>query len=112
MLGRQAKIPVEFIDHNVIIDLPLTKDDYTEQLQTNLKAAYTTIHKNTAHRIDKARIRHERQVAGCEFKRGDKVWCLNQKKKKGKSISLQHIFLGPFTTSYKKTTKNHQKNSS
>jgi hypothetical protein len=82
MFGRIPKIPIDFIDPQIKIDLPLNPQDYLDQLNTTLKQAYSTVRKNNKIRIEKAQLNTKRVLAGCKFNIGDKVWYLNEKKKK------------------------------
>ena len=97
MFGRTPKIPIDFIDPEVKIDLPLNPQDYSEKLNITLKQAYSSVRTNNKIRIEKAQLNTKRVLAGCNFNIGDKVWYLNEKKKKNINKSLQNKFIGPYT---------------
>jgi hypothetical protein len=97
MFGRTAKIPIDFIDPHIKMDLPLNPQDYLDQVKNTLKQAYATVRTNNKIRIEKAQLNTKRVLAGCNFNVGDKVWYLNEKKKKNINKSLQNKFIGPYT---------------
>ena len=97
MMGRKQKIPIDLIDKDVIIDLPLTHNEYANNLKQTLQQAYQIIRTNTKIRVDNAKLKHERTIAGCKFEIGDKDWYLNDKKMKRKNKSLEPKFIGPYT---------------
>jgi hypothetical protein len=47
--------------------------------------------------MDKAKFRHDRQIAGCNFKKGDKVCLLIQSRKKGITSSNAPKHSGSYT---------------
>jgi hypothetical protein len=85
---------IDFIEPQIKKDLSLNPQDYLDQLNTTLKQAYATVRTNNRIRIEKAQLNNKRVLAGCNFNVSDKVWYLNEKKKKNINKSLQNKFIG------------------
>jgi hypothetical protein len=64
MYGRQRKIPLDLFEHNFSIDLALTTDNF-EKL---MKKTYACVFSNRTLKMEKAKIRHDRQVRAAAFK--------------------------------------------
>ncbi len=65
-------------------------------METNLKDAYDQVSKNRDLKIEKAKIRHDRQVRPAKYKVGDTVWLSVEKVKQGLNKRLHKKWVGPY----------------
>jgi len=100
LMGREQKIPSDLFDEEIIIELPFNNVEYVAQLKnnfTNVNKLIELIETNRSFQMNKAKIRHDRNVVGCNFKKGDKVWKLIESRKKGITSSIAAKQDGPYT---------------
>jgi hypothetical protein len=88
MHGTHRKLPTDLFDDSISTELPINNHEYVEQLKNNFKQAFKLVKENRHYIMDKAKLRHDRQIAGCNFKKGDKVWLLFQSRLKGITSSI------------------------
>ena len=72
LMGREQKIPSDLFDDEIIIELPFNNVKYVTQLKNNFTNVYKLFKTNRLFQTNKAKIRHDRNVVGCNFKKGDK----------------------------------------
>ena len=96
-MGRSQKLPIDLFDDTVIKDIPSNNHEYVEKLNNNFTAAYKLVKENRSYIMQKAKLRHDRHIAGCNFNKGDKVWLLIQSRKKGITSSIAPKHNGPYT---------------
>ena len=70
---------------------------YVNKLANNYESAYKLVTNNRQFTMDKAKLRHDRQIAGRNFQKGDKVWLLIKARKKGITSSIAHRYDGAYT---------------
>ena len=97
MTGRIQKLPSDLFDEDIIVDLPYTNIEFIEHLKNKFSSVYKSILENRAFTMNKAKLRHDRVITGCNFKKGDKVWLLIEARKKGITTSIAQKHEGPFT---------------
>lgn len=74
MLGRKPKLPVDLFSKEISINPSITTENYAIRLENKLKDAYSHVLKNTAFRMNKEKIRHDRRIRAQSFSNGDLVW--------------------------------------
>jgi hypothetical protein len=96
MYGRQPKIPLDLFSHNVSIDLALTTDEYASNFEKLMKKTYACVSNNRTLKMEKAKIRHDRQVRAAAFKKHEHVWLSNEATKVGINKKLMKRWKGPY----------------
>jgi hypothetical protein len=96
MYGREPKIPLDFVDQATQIDFGFDDEEYATQLQQRLESAFNIVKTNRDHKIDQAKIRHDRTVRAAKFKINDQVWLQVKFVKKGISRKLAARWDGPY----------------
>jgi hypothetical protein len=66
-MGRIQKLPTDLFDDSISTELTINYHEYVEQIKNNFKHAYKLVKENRHFIIDKAKLRHDRQIAGCNF---------------------------------------------
>jgi hypothetical protein len=82
--GRTPKIPIDLIVPSESLDLYLDEASYASGVKDNLSRAFEMVAKNTESRMEKAKLRHDRDVVAANFEVGDFVWVHDTTTKKGK----------------------------
>ena len=91
--GRTPKIPLDLVygvtsEPSELLQKYEVEWDYTEyseKLKGDLAIAYQQVAANRDLQIQKSMLNHERNIRGCDFKPGDRVWLFNPTAKKLKS---------------------------
>ena len=97
LMGRQQKLPHDLFDDSIQIEIPENNHEFVAKLKENFNITYKLVNQNRDYKMDKAKLRHDRSVVGCNFKKNDKVWLLIKKRKKGITSSIAQKFEGPYT---------------
>ena len=69
MTGRIQKLPSDLFDEDIIVDLPYTNIEFIEHLKNKFSSVYKSILENRAFTMNKAKLRHDRVITGCNFKK-------------------------------------------
>ena len=96
-MGRQQKLPNDLFDDTIQIEIPENNHEFVAKFKENFNITYKLVNQNRDYKMDKAKLRHDRSVVGCNFKKNDKVWLLIKKRKKGITSSIAQKFEGPYT---------------
>ncbi len=96
MYGREPKIPLDFVDQATQIVFGFDDDEYATQLQQHLESAFIIVKTNRDHKIDQAKMRHDRTVRAAQFKINDQVWLQVKFVRKGIRRKLAARWEGPY----------------
>jgi hypothetical protein len=96
-MGRIKKQPIDLFDNTITTELQINNHEFFEQIKNNFKHAYKLVKDNRLYIMNKAKYSHDRQIAECNFKKGDKVWLLFQSRNKGITSSIAPKHSGSFT---------------
>ena len=96
MFGRKPKVPLDLMRPEITINEIQNYEEYVRQLETNFKKAYASVNKLQAHKMNLAKIRHDRTVFAAKFEPGDHVWHAVKDNKQGKTKKLRQKWKGPY----------------
>jgi len=96
MFGRKPKVPLDLISPTIRIAEVGTFEKYVQELEANFKSAYEKVNRSQRHKMDLAKIRHDRNVYAAKFERGDLVWLAVKDNKTGKTKKLRRKWKGPY----------------
>ncbi len=82
--GRTTKIPNDLIVPSESSDLYLDEASYASGVKDNLSRGFEMVAKNTESRMERAKLRHDRDVVAANLEVGDFVWVHETATKKGK----------------------------
>ena len=85
MFGRKPKVPLDLMRPEITINEIQNYEEYVRQLETNFKKAYASVNKLQAHKMNLAKIRHDKTVFAAKFDPGDYVWHAVKDNKQGKT---------------------------
>ena len=94
--GRYPKIPLDLFKQSTNMDTTITVDGFCKKQEEILKDAFQQVIKNREHKMDKEKIRHERQVRKERYEINDLVWLRNTQGKKNTSKKLNKKWIGPY----------------
>jgi hypothetical protein len=94
--GRKPKIPLDVICDEKKVNLQLTPEDYAENVSKVLEDIFKRVRENTGVKMDRAKIRHDRNVRAANFEISDLVWVLDSTKTVGKSKKFKKKWAGPY----------------
>jgi hypothetical protein len=95
--GRTPIIPIDLIVPSESLDLYLDEESYASGVKDNLRREFEMVAKNTESRMEKAKLRHDRDVVVAKFEVGDFVWVHDTTTKKGKCKKLSAKYMeSPF----------------
>ena len=96
MLGREISLPVDLLFG------PPPRDGFSDESHyaRHLRSCIGTSHKHAILNLKSKHLRqkknYDRFSSGTPYNVGDKVWLLNPKKRKGRSLKLSNFWEGPF----------------
>ena len=77
--------------------IDLNYSEFVDSFKDQLKAMYGCVKKNRDVAVNKAAMNHRRNVCGCDFKPGDRVWMLDSAQQKGFIQKLRPRLKSPYT---------------
>ncbi|CAF0905958.1 unnamed protein product [Brachionus calyciflorus] len=96
MYGRKPKMPLDLIYRHPVIYVPVTQDEYADQIKQSLLKAFEKVKRNREIRIRKIKLNYDRNVVAAKFKPGDLVWVHNDVIKKGQCKKFTYSWNGPY----------------
>ena len=96
MYGRKPKMPLDLIYRHPVINVPVTQDEYADQIKQSLLKAFEKVKRNREIRIRKIKLNYDRNVVAAKFKPGDLVWVHNDVIKKGQCKKFTYSWSRPY----------------
>jgi hypothetical protein len=96
MYMRHPKIPMDLFERHKEPDFHFNPDEYAQQTQQRLRTAYEAVNNNTQSRMDKAKIRYDRNTRPSEFKPGDYVYKIDDAIKAKTANAFRNRRKGPY----------------
>ena len=100
--ARTPKLPIDLFyntddnEDTVTIDLNLRVEEYADRTQNKLKKLFKLVKNNQELKMNKAKLRYDRNVRAAKVKEGDLVLILDQGPKKGLNKKLMPRWKGPY----------------
>ena len=95
LFNRWSKIPLDLVVRIPKIDLLLNENDFASKIMEKMHKAYESVSKANRKRIERLKAKHQRKIRAAVYEVDDKVWCLNEKRKKGQSQAFRKKWIGP-----------------
>ncbi|RNA38462.1 Retrovirus-related Pol poly from transposon [Brachionus plicatilis] len=105
---RKPKLPVDLMFPTPNLELNLSVDSYATKVQQHLLKCYELVERTSGSRIHKFKFYADRNVRPADYTVGDRVWLLNDAKKKGVSKKLSRRWTGPYTVIEKMSDINYR----
>ncbi|GFX64799.1 retrovirus-related Pol polyprotein from transposon 412 [Trichonephila clavipes] len=96
LFGRYLLLPADLL-FSQPPDAPLAPEEYIEKLQARMEEMHHLARERTVMASEKMKTRYDARATGHDFRKGDKVWLWNPKRRKGLSPKLQTNWEGPYT---------------
>ncbi|CAF0986279.1 unnamed protein product [Brachionus calyciflorus] len=95
--GRQPKLPINLLFPTPNLDFNLTADAYASKVHTHLLKCYNLVEKHSQSKVNKFKFYADKHVRPASYVTDERVWLLNERKKKGISKKLSRKWSGPYT---------------
>ena len=99
LFGGRPKIPLDLVygESEMPYSVNLNYSEFADSFKNQLKSMYECVKKNRDVAVSKAALNNQRNLRGCDFKPGDRVWMLDSAPQKGLNQKLRPQWKGPYT---------------
>ena len=96
MYGRNAKMPIDFLNQQPNTNFIANQLEYIQNIEHRLNQAYTRVSENTNFKMNKHKLRHDRRVRPERFEIGEFVWVTIEAVKPGVNKAIFPRWKGPY----------------